>query len=100
MVDLVVAGSAQGHKVFSGMGATFGNRDLVMYLCRRDQFSFLLTLLTQRMLTYVSVTDAFPGTAILFVDVRSALVLVVLSACNRRMILTILTINQLWTARV
>ena len=95
-----MAGSAQGHKVFSGMGATFGNRDLVMYLCRRDQFSFLLTLLTQRMLTDVSVTDAFPGTAILFVDVRSALVLVVLSACNRRMILTILTINQLWTARV
>ena len=95
-----MAGSAQGHKVFSGMGATFGNRDLVMYLCRRDQFSFLLTLLTQRMLTDVSITDTFPGTAILFVDVRSALVLVVLSACNRRMILTILTINQVWTARV
>ena len=95
-----MAGSAQGHKVFSGMGATFGNRDLVMHLCRRNQFPFFLTLLTQRVLTDVSVTDAFPGTAILFVDVRSALVLVVLSACNRRMILTVLTIGQLWTAGV
>ena len=70
MVHLVVAGSAQGHKVFSGMGATFGNRDLVMYLCRRDQFSFLLTLLTQRMLSDVAVTNPFPGTSIFLVDVR------------------------------
>ena len=95
-----MAGSTQGHKVLSGMSAAFGNRDLVMYLCRRNQFSFLLTLLTQRMLTDVSVTDAFPGTAILFVDIRRSFIPVVLSACNRRMILTILTIGQLWTAGV
>ena len=100
MVDLVVAGSAQGHKVLSGMGAAFGNRDLVMHLCRRNQFSFFLTLLTQRMLADVSVTDAFPGTAILFVDIRRSFIPVVLSACSHRMILTILTIGQLWTAGV
>ena len=100
MVDLIVAGSTQGHKVLSGMGAAFGNRDLVMYLCRRNQFSFLLTLLTQRMLADVSVTDAFPGTAILFVDIRRSFIPVVLSACNRSMILTILAIGQLWAARV
>lgn len=95
-----MAGSTQGHKVLSGMSAAFGNRDLVMYLCRRNQFSFLLTLLTQRMLTDVSVTDAFPGTAILFVDIRRSFKPVVLSACNRRMIFTILTVSQPWTARV
>ena len=95
-----MAGSAQGHKVLSGMGAAFGNRDLVMHLCRRNQFPFFLTLLTQRMLADVSVTDAFPGTAILFVDIRRSFIPVVLSACNRRMILTVLTIGQLWTAGV
>ena len=95
-----MAGSAQGHKVLSGMDASFGNRDLVMHLCRRNQFPFFLTLLTQRMLADVSGTDAFPGTAILFVDIRRSFIPVVLSARNRRMILTILTIGQLWTAGV
>lgn len=95
-----MARSAQGHKVLSSMGAAFGNRDLMMHLCRRNQLSFLLTLLTQRMLVDVSVTDAFPGTAIFFVNVRRSFIPVVLSACNRSMILTILAICQLWATRV
>ena len=100
VVDLVVAGTAEAHKVFSGVCTTLGNGDFVMHLRCGDDFSILLALFTQRVLADVSVTDAFPGTAILLVDVRGAFILVVLFAGNSGMLLTVLTIRQLGTAGV
>ena len=60
----------------------------------------LLALLTERMLTDVSVTDAFPGTAVLLVDVRVTLVLVVLSAGYGSVVGTILPICKVGTAGI
>ena len=60
----------------------------------------LLALLAERMLTDMSVTDAFPGTAVLLVDVRVTLVLVVLSAGYGSVVGTILPICKIGTAGI
>ena len=59
-----------------------------------------LAFLTERMLTDVSVTDAFPGTAVLLVDVRVTLVLVVLSAGYGSVVGTVLSIRKIGTAGI
>ena len=61
-----------------------------MHFFCRNKPALLLTLLAERMLTDVSVTDAFPGTAVLLVDVRGAFVSVVAVALRLRMLLTVL----------
>ena len=71
-----------------------------MNLCCRNNFAVLLALLTKRVLTDVAVTNPFPGSAILLVDVRSALVLVVLPPCYCYMILTVLSVCQLGASGV
>ena len=93
MVDLVVAGTAEAHEVISCVCATLGNRNLVMHFYGRDYLAILLALFTQRVLTDVSVTDSFPGSAVLLVDVRCAFILVVLSTGNSGMLLTVLPIR-------
>ena len=60
----------------------------------------LLALLAERMLTDVTVTDAFPGTAVLLVDVWVTLVLVVLSAGYGSMVGTVLSIRKIGTAGI
>ena len=60
----------------------------------------LLALLAERMLTDVSVTDSFPGTAVLLVDVRVTLVLVVLSAGNGSVVITVLSVSKFGAAWV
>ena len=60
----------------------------------------LLTLLAERVLTDVSITDSFPGTAVLLVDVRGTLVLVVLSAGYGSVVGTVLSICKIWTAGI
>ena len=94
MVNLVVAGPAQGHEIISGMSTTFGDWDLVMNLCRRNNSAVLLALLTKRMLTDVAVTNPFPGTAILLVDVRGSFVLVILVSGDCCMLFTVLLVRQ------
>ena len=69
------------------------------FLCRNKP-ALLLALLAERMLTDVSVADAFPGTAVLLVDVRVTLVLVVLSAGYGSVVGTILPIRKVGTAGV
>ena len=71
-----------------------------MNLCRRNNSAVLLALLTKRMLTDVAVTNPFPGTAILLVDIWGALEFVVLSPCNSRMVFTVLPICQPGAARI
>ena len=72
---------------------------MVYFLCR-NKSAFLLALLAERMLTDVSVTDAFPGTAVLLVDVRVTLVLVVLSAGISSVVSTVLLVREPWTSRI
>ena len=60
----------------------------------RNNFAVLLALLTKRMQADVAVTNPFPCTAILLVDVRGTLVLVVLPAGNGNMVRTILSVRQ------
>ena len=92
MVDLVVAGTAETHEVISCVCATLGDGGLMVYFYGRDYLAILFALLTQWVLTDVSVTDAFPGTAVLLVDVRGAFIFVVLFADNSGMLLTVLTV--------
>ena len=65
-----------------------------------DNLSFLFALLTKRMLADVAVTNPFPGSAILLVDVRGAFVFVVLPSGNSGMIFTVLSIRQPGTAGI
>ena len=95
VVDFVVTGSAQGHKVVPCMSAAFGDGDLVMNLCRRNNSAVLLALLTKRMKTDVAVSNPFPGTAILLVNVWGAFVFVVLASGNSSVIFTVLSVCEL-----
>ena len=72
----------------------------MMYFLCRNKSALFLALLTERVLTDVSVTDAFPGTTVLLVDVRGTLVFVVLSAGNSSVILAVLSISKFGTAGV
>ena len=72
---------------------------MMNFFCRNKP-AVLLTHLAERMLTDVSVTDSFPGTAVLLVDVRGTLVLVVLPAGNGNMVCTVLSIRKVGTAGV
>ena len=71
-----------------------------MYVLCRNKSALLLTLLAERVLTDVSITDSFPGTAVLLVDVRGTLVLVVLSAGYGSVVGTVLSICKIGTAGI
>ena len=100
MVDLGMAGTTQAHQILSCVSAALGNGLFVMNFFCRNKPAVLLAHLAERMLTDVSVTDSFPGTAVLLVDVRGTLVLVVLPAGNGCVVFAILSICQLGTAWV
>ena len=72
----------------------------MMDLLHRSQPSFLQTQLTQRMRRSIAVTDAFPGSAVLLIYVRTAFVFVVLPAGGCFVFLAILTVREVWTAGV
>ena len=88
-----MAGTAETHEVISCVCATLGDGNFMMHFYGRDYLAVLLALFTQWVLADVSVTDSFPGTAVLLVDVRGAFILVVLFAGNSGMLLTVLTIR-------
>ena len=71
-----------------------------MYFLCRNKSALLLTLLAERVLTDVSITDSFPGTYVLLVDVRGTLVLVVLSAGYGSVVGTVLSICKIGTAGI
>ena len=71
-----------------------------MYFLCRNKSALLLTLLAERVLTDVSITDSFPGTSVLLVDVRGTLVLVVLSAGYGSVVGTVLSICKIGTAGI
>lgn len=93
MMNSGMTGSAQGHQILSCVCTTLGNWFDMMNFLRRNKPAFLLALFTEWMLYDVSVTDSFPGAAVLLVDVRGTLVFVVLFPCHSRMLLTVLGVR-------
>jgi hypothetical protein len=98
MVDLGVAGLTKAHKVVPCVSAAFGNGQNVVNFLHRSQPTFLETLFTQRMLCGVAVADAFPCSAVLAVDIGTALVFVVLAAFLRAVLLTELSVTEVGAA--
>ena len=99
-MDLVMAGSAKGHKVSSVVSAATGYGKNVMDLFHQGHAAFLQTLLTQRVLCGVAVADAFPRTAIGFVDRGTALIFVVLLALSFLMLRAVQFICQIWASGI
>ena len=82
------------------MSAAFGNGQNVVNFLYRRQSTFPEAHLTEGMLRRVSVTDAFPCSAVLFIDVCAALVFVVLSAFLHTVLFTKLSFTEVGTAGV
>ena len=80
VVDLGVAGLTEAHKVVPCVSAAFGNGQNVVNFLYRRQSTFPEAHLTEGMLRRVSVTDAFPCSAVLAVDIGAALVFVIPAA--------------------
>ena len=76
--DPGVAGLAQAHEIAVRMGAALTERQDVMYFLGGGDAAILLALLAQRVRLDVSVADTLPRTAVAFVGLGVALVLVVL----------------------
>ena len=70
------------------------NRFYMMHLLDRGESAFLETLLTQRMLRSIAVTDAFPRSAVGFIDVRVALVSVIFLPCLFAVPLAVLSVCE------
>ena len=82
------------------MISAFSQRFDMVYLFHRHKLSVLETLLTQRMLLCIGVTDAFPCSAVLAVDVGAALVFVVLAAFLHTVLFTKLSFTEVGAAGV
>ena len=82
------------------MCTAFGYRQLVMYFLSQYASAFLLAQLTERVLCYVSVSDPFPCSAILLVNIGCAFIPVIVSPRYSCMVFTVLVICQFGTAGV
>ena len=93
-----MAGLAEAHEVVSCVSAAFGNGQNVVNFLYRSQPTFLKTHLTERMLRRIAVTDSFPRSAVLAVDIGTALVFVVLAALLHTVLFTKLSFTEVGTA--
>ena len=94
-----VTGLTQAHEVVHGVRSTLRDRQNVVNLLHRSQPSFPQTHLAERMSRCVPVTDTSPRMTVLFVDVRTALVLVILTSFFHTMFLTVLSITEVRATR-
>ena len=97
-MDLGVTGLTETHEVVPCVSAAFGNGQNVVNFLYRGQPTFLEAHLTERMLRRIAVTDAFPCSAVLAVDISAALVFVVLSAFLHTVLFTELSVTQVGAA--
>lgn len=95
---LRVAGLTQAHEVVSCVSAAFGNGQDVVNFLYRSQPTFLEAHLTEGMLRRIAVTDAFPCSAVLAVDIGTALKLIIFAALLRAVLLTELPVTEVGTA--
>ena len=87
--DTGVAGLAQAHEVAVRMSTALAERQDVMYFLGDSDAPVLIALLAQRVRFDVSVTDTLPRTAVAFVGLGVALVLVVLGIGSLLMFFTV-----------
>ena len=88
VVDFCEAGLTQTHKVVPCVSTAFGNGQNVVNFLYRSQPTFFEAHLTEKMLCRIAVTDAFPRSAVLAVDIGAALVFVVLAALLHTVLFT------------
>ncbi len=69
-----VTGFTESYEILFAVCTAFRQRNFVVYLLSRDQLSVLLTQLTQRMSSRISVADAFPRSAVSSADSEIAVV--------------------------
>ena len=98
MVDLGVAGLTEAHQVVPCVSAAFGNGQDVVNFLYRSQPTFLEAHLTEGMLRRIAVTDAFPCSAVLAVNIGAALVFVVLAAFLHTVLFTKLSFTEVGAA--
>ena len=91
-VNLVVAGTAEGHEVAPLMRSAFADRKDMVYLVHQRATAFLVTHLTERMLPGIPIPDSFPGPSVLFMYIRSTCILVVLSVYCFSVLFTVLSV--------
>lgn len=97
---LRVARLAQTHEVLSCVSAAFGNGQNVVNFLHRSQPTFLETHLAEGMLRRIAVTDTLPCSAVLAVDIGTALVFIIFAAFLRAVLLTELSVTEVGTAGV
>lgn len=97
---LLVTGTAKRHQVQLIVRPTLGERNDVVDFLHSDIPSVLQTHLTKRMLACVTMSDAYPSSAVLLVRVGTACVFVVLLRGKSLMLLAVLTVldSQPWTS--
>ena len=100
MVDFGVAGLTETHQIVTCMSAAFGNGQDVVNFLYRSHPTFFEAHLTEGMLRRISVPDAFPRSAILFIDVCAALVFIVPAALLHTVLLTELSVTEIGTTWV
>ena len=88
LVDLGMAGLTETHEVAPCVSVSFGNGQNMVKFLYRCQPTFLETHLTERMLRRIAVTDAFPRSAVLAVDIGAVLVFVVLAVLLHTVLFT------------
>ena len=93
-----MAGLTKAHEVVPCVSTAFGNRQDVVNLLYGSQPTFLETHLTERMLRRIAVTDAFPRSAVLAVNIGAALVFVVLAAFFHTVLFTKLSVTEIGAA--
>nr|UVY67894.1 MAG: hypothetical protein [Bacteriophage sp.] len=98
VVDLGVAGLTETHEVVPCVSAAFGNRQDMVNFLYRCQPTFLKTHLTEWMLCRIAVTNAFPRSAVLAVDIGAALVFVVSAAFLHTVLFTKLSFTEVGAA--
>ena len=100
VMNFCVAGLTETHQVVPCMSTAFGNGQDVVHFLHRSQPTFLEALFTQGMLCGVTVTDALPRSAVLAVNIGTALVFIVFAAFLRAVLLTKLSFTEVGTAGV
>ncbi len=95
-----MAGLTKAHEVVPCVSAAFGNGQNVVNFLYRSQPTFSETHLTEGMLCRIAVADAFPCSAVLAVDIGTALELVIFAAFLRAVLLAELSVTEVGAAGV
>lgn len=99
-VDLVVARTAEGHEVRPVMSPATADGNDVVHLFHQGHPAFLETHLTEGMLLCVAVAYPFPGTTVLPVYIRRALIFVVLTVHFFSVLFAVLPVREPGASRV